>query len=139
MLHANLTEISKAYSPYFSITVRRGRHGQCLHVVSSEQSILRDAGDTGITRSGPLSEMSALPSQHCSCRNYQRSESNECQQKDDLPVDRERIRDRLSNSEWPTTHLLQFAIQQGPQHDRRSLGAQRTKLCREVLPSITLR
>jgi hypothetical protein len=89
----------------------KGRHAYFLHVVSSEQYIVRNAGDTGITRSGPLPEMSTVSSQYFSPWNHQRSKGDERQQKDNLPMDRERARDHLSNSQRPTTRLLQFAIQ----------------------------
>src|SRR5262245_38721836 len=94
----------------FGIT-SKGRHAHFLHVVSPEQSILHNAGNTSIARFGPLSEMSAVPSQYFSGWNHQRGKSDECQQKDDLPMDRERTRDHVSNSERPTTDLLQLAIQ----------------------------
>ena len=85
-------------------------------MVSSEQPIIRDAGDTGITRRGPLSEMPAVPSQYFACRHHQRCKGDERQQKDNLPMDREGTRDDLSNSEWPTGYLLQFAVQRQAHH-----------------------
>ena len=94
------------------------RHEELLHVVSSERSVLRYAGNSGITRSGPLSEMPALPPRRFSCRNHERRESDERQQKDDLPVDRQRARHHLPNSERPATGLLQFAVQRRHWRDR---------------------
>jgi len=98
-----------SHGPYLR-SVLKGLYAKFLHVVSSEQPSLRNTGNSGITGSDPLSEMSGLPSHYFPCRNHQRRESDECQQKDDLPMDRERTRDDLSNRERPTTHLLQFAV-----------------------------
>ena len=92
------------------VSLRKGRHAHFLHVVSSEQSLLRNAGDTGITRPGPLPEMSAVSPQYFFSWNHQRGKSDECQQKDNLRMDPERARDHVSNSQRPTAHLLQFAV-----------------------------
>src|SRR6185436_9799334 len=89
--------------PFANQSSETERHGQLLQVVPSEQPSLCAAGDAGIARSDPQTQMPKLSPQHFTGWNYKRSESNECQQKDHLSMDRERTRDHVPNSERPTT------------------------------------